>query len=414
MRPGQALVLLGCVLACPRLVRAQDGSGGYDIDAALRSSLVVAHEPDDPVLFPERDDAVSLWRFRLMGDAKPTASLSVDAAYEQRVSLASGTAALAGFGVLPALAPAPYRIRQLDWSLVSLDGYQWRHEIDRLSAEYDLSSVKLTVGRQAIGWGRGVMFSAVDLFAPFSPFEIDREWRRGIDAARVEVTFGPKLSADVAAAIGESIDRSAFVARIRGYRGAADFELVGGWRARDVMAGITSSATVGDAELHAELAVFRAPDPLPSGGQFDAHIAIKGLFGGSYRVAVGNGLLLLAEYHYSGFGAANAAEIVPLLANPAFVDRLARGDMQILGRHAFAFVASYEVSPELQLALRWLQSPVDGSGVATPTATATLSDRLAVLGAIFVPYGSAPAGTILRSEYGATALTGFVQLQASY
>lgn len=414
MRAGRALALLGWLLVQARTAQAQEASETYEVKAALRSSLVVAREPDDPALFPQRDDAVSLWRLRLMADVKPTDDLSVDAAYEQRVNLSSGSTALGGFGVLPALTAAPYRIRQLDWSFVSTDSYQWRHEVDRLAAEYKVSSLSVTVGRQAIGWGRGVMFSAVDLFAPFSPLEIDREWRRGIDAARAEVTFNPQLSADAVAALGDSIDSSAFVGRVRGYRGAADFELVGGWRARDLMAGATTSAAVGDAEIHGELAVFRAPAALPAGGQFDAHVAIKGLLGGSYRIAAGNGVLLVAEYHYSGFGAAEASAIVPLLANPSFAARFTRGDTQLLGRHAIALVATYEVSPELVLALRWLQSPIDGSGVATPTATATLSDRLAVLGAIFVPYGSAPTGATLHSEYGATALTGFVQLQASY
>jgi hypothetical protein len=228
------------------------------------------------------------------------------------------------------------------------------------------------------------------------------------------VTFGPKLSADVVAAVGESIDSSAFVGRVRGYYGPADFELVGGWRARDVMAGVTSSSAVGDAELHGELAVFRAPEPLPAGGQFDPHVAIKAVVGGSYHLDVGNGVLLVAEYHYSGFGTAGAGDVIPLLANPAFVTRFARGDTQILGRHAISLVASYEVSPELQLGLRWVQSPVDGSGVATPTATATLSDRLAILAAIYIPYGGAPTGMTLGSEYGATPRAGFVQLQASY
>ena len=410
----RALVLLGCAIATPRAAFAGDGSDDYDVKAALRSTLVVAKTPDDPALFPERDVGMSLWRVRLMGDARPTDSLSLDGAYEQRVSVSSGPSALVGFGVLPSLAPVQYRITPLDWSIVSSDTYTWRHEIDRLSAAYKTSHVNVTVGRQAVGWGRGVMFSAVDLFAPFSPFEIDREWRRGIDAARAEVTFGPELSADAVAAFGESIDNSAFLGRVRGSHGPADFELVGGWRARDLVAGATSSATIGDGELHGEAAVFRAPDPLPAGGQIGAHIAIKALFGGSYRVAVGSGLLLLGEYHYSGFGAADASEIIPLLANPAFVTRFARGDMQILGRHAFALVATYEVSQELQLSLRWLQSPVDGSGVATPTASATLSDRLAAIVAIYVPYGAKPMGMTLESEYGATALTGFVQLQASY
>lgn len=414
MRRRRALVLLGCAVVAPRLAAAEDEPDIYDIKAALRSSFVVAREPDEPALFPERDAAISLGRFRLMGELRPTASLALDAAYEQRVSLSSAATALVGFGVMPSLASAPYRITQLDWSLASTDSYTWRHEIDRLSAEYKASSVNVTVGRQAIGWGRGVMFSAVDLFAPFSPLELDREWRRGIDAARAEVTFGPKLSADAVAAVGDSVDTSAFVGRVRGYYGPADFELVGGRRARDVMAGVTSSAAVGDAELHGELAVFRAPEPLPAGGQFDPRVAIKALLGGSYQVDVGNGLLVVVEYHYSGFGAARASEMIALLANPAFATRFARGDTQILGRHAIALVATYDVSPELQLGVRWLQSPVDGSGVATPTATATLSDRLAVIGAIYVPYGGGPTGMTLSSEHGATPLAGFVQIQASY
>ena len=94
--------------------------------------------------------------------------------------------------------------------------------------------------------------------------------------------------------------------------------------------------------------------------------------------------------------------------------RFTRGDTQILGRHAIALLASYEVSPELELGLRWIQSPIDGSGVITPTATAPLSDRMSVIAAMYVPYGAAPSGAMLRTEYGATALTGFVQLQASY
>jgi hypothetical protein len=52
-----------------------------------------------------------------------------------------------------------------------------RHEIDRANAQVHLRRADLTIGRQAIGWGRGVMFTSVDLFAPFSPLEVDREWR---------------------------------------------------------------------------------------------------------------------------------------------------------------------------------------------------------------------------------------------
>lgn len=414
-RPCLARPIVGCALALAassRLASADDDM--LDVRAALRSTLVVARAPDELELFPQRDNASSLWRFRLMADARVTDTVSGDAAYEQRLVVSSGDPEFAGLGALPADAPAPYRLTQLDGQLAAGASFVWRQELDRLAVAYKGARVNATVGRQAVGWGRGTVFSAVDLFAPFSPLELDREWRRGIDAVRTELAITPQLSADAVAAFGEDVDSSTFAARVRGYRGAFDFELIGGWRARDLVAGVTSSAPIGDAELHGEVAVFRAPEPLPAGGLLGDRTAIKALAGGSYRLGIANGILLLAEYHYTGFGAAHAQDVIALLRDPRFAARFMRGDTQMLGRHALALVASYEASPELDLSLRWLQSPVDGSGVVIPTATARLSDRMSVIGALYVPYGAGPTGPMLESEYGATSLTGFVQLQASY
>ncbi len=99
------------------------------------------------------------------------------------------------------------------------------------------------------------------------------------------------------------------------------------------------------------------------------------------------------------------------VAQPAFAARLARGDTQIIGRWAGCLLSSYEASPELSLSLLWLQSP-DGSGVVFPSATATLGDRLSVVLSAYLPWGAAPVGLELRSDYGATALGGLVQLRA--
>jgi len=187
---------------------------------------------------------------------------------------------------------------------------------------------------------------------------------------------------------------------------------VGGVRARDVFGGVTSSAAVGDAELHGELALFRTP-AVPGSPHFsEERSIIKAVAGGSYRVAVGSGLLVYAEYHYSGFGATSPAGILPLLADPAFQERYLRGDTQILTRHATAVLASYEVSPELSWAAQWLLSPIDGSGVVMPSATLTFNDRLSLLLSGYLPYGRPPVGPVFGSEFGATPLGFFVQLRA--
>jgi hypothetical protein len=384
----------------------------FRLRTSFKGTLLLSHAPDAPLLFPERDTATSFWRIRFEPEARLGARFTLGAAYEQRIRVFSVASGAAGLGLLPPDTPAPYRIRPLDWNISSSSGSSWRHEIDRAYIAAHLENVELTLGRQAVGWGRGVLFGAVDLFSPFTPLEADREWRRGVDALRADFELTTRSSFDVVGAFGESLDESAFAARFRGYRGELDLELVGGYRARDVFVGITSSAAVSGAEIHGELALFRAPEALPAGGLgSDDRVALKVVFGGSYRIPVANGILFFAEYHYSGFGAPRASEILPLLSDPAFRERYLRGDTQILERHALAALATYETSPELTLNGQWIQSPVDGSGVVVPSATWTLSDRLSLLGSLYLPYGAAPEGLILKSTYGAAAISGLLQIR---
>jgi hypothetical protein len=137
----------------------------------------------------------------------------------------------------------------------------------------------------------------------------------------------------------------------------------------------------------------------------------KAVLGGSYRFDVGTGLLVYAEYHYSGFGASTAAGIWLELQSPAFQERYLRGDTQILARHATALLASYEVSPEVTMGAQWLQNPIDGSGVIVPSTTLTFSDRWSLLLNGYLPYGPKPSGTTFGSEFGALPLAAFMQLR---
>jgi hypothetical protein len=330
-----------------------------------------------------------------------------------RLRVASDPGSLAGFGVLPAVAPAPYRIWQLDWSLSASDQYVWRHEIDRAWASWHGGGADVTIGRQAIGWGRGVVFSAIDLFAPFAPLEADREWRRGVDAVHAEVRLADHWSTDGAVAFGPTLDESIAGGRLRGFVGKVDAEAVAGWRARDVFWGGTSSAAVGKAELHGEIAVFHTPEDLPAHAAGDRTV-VKAVAGASYQWRLGHGLFTSAEYHYSGFGAAHASEFAALVTDPRFVTRLLRGDVQIMGRHAAAMLASYEMSPTLALSLQVLASPVDGSGVVAPTAVINVNDHLSIRATGYTGWGAGPSAGLPASEYGATPRALFLQAKIDF
>lgn len=391
---------------------AAEGGGTFALRYSLKSSLLLSRLPDDVVLFPDRDSATGLWRFRIEPAVRWGEQATFDVAFEQRLRVFSSAPSLAGAAVLPSSAPAPFRLRQLDWRFASSSNAEWRGEMDRAAVHLHYSRADLTFGRQAIGWGRGVLFGAVDLFAPFTPLEADREWRRGVDAVRADIKLGDRVSLDTVGAFADALDRSAFAGRLRGYVGKADIEILAGSRARDRFVGVTSSAAVGDVELHGELALFRTP-ATPGSIEFAGPRSIaKAVAGGSYRVPVGNGVLLFVEYHYSGFGAPSADLILAQLRDPAFQERYLRGDTQILERHAGAVLASYELSPEFTVSTQWLQSPVDGSGVVVPSTTWTLGDRWSIVLSGYVPYGSEPIGTTLRSEYGASGRAAFAQIRA--
>ena len=66
-----------------------------------------------------------------------------------------------GGGVLPPTVSPPFRLAAADWAIVDDTGYVHRHAFDRFFVAMHLEFMELTVGRQAIGLGRGVMFFAL-------------------------------------------------------------------------------------------------------------------------------------------------------------------------------------------------------------------------------------------------------------
>lgn len=391
----------------------EDRRQSVALDVAGKFTSLLSRGPDDPILFPERNSETSLLRLRLDLNVKHNDWMNSEIAYEQRarwVSEAAGFGATGRF--LPAEAEAPFRLTQLDWQLCEEPGdFVARHEVDRALVALHPEWGEVTIGRQAIGLGRGVLFGAVDVFNPFSPLEVDREWRRGVDAVRAEYRVSQTSSVEVIGAFAETWEKSALLGRFRGYVGNVDASLITGKRGQDFMLGVTTSAAVGDAEIHGELAIFDTPEPQPDSGWFgDDHLVGKAVAGGSYTFDIGKGLTLLGEYHYCGFGVKDASDATARLMDPTFRERFLRGDMQVLGRHAMATQLSYPLTDALDGSFLVLQSPVDGSGVVSPSIRWDLAEDMSLIASAFIPWGDEPAAGQLDSEYGATPVSFVVQL----
>jgi len=343
--------------------------------------------------------------------AQPAQQWHVRVAYEQRArSVSEGAGIGGGAGILPPETGAPYRLRPIDRALVDVGStFSLRHELDRALVVRRLGSGEVQIGRQAIGWGRGVLFGAVDIFAPFNPLENDREWRRGIDAVRASLPLTDLFSLDAVAALGESVDASAFVGRVQGYVGEVDGEVLVGRRRRDLFAGVAASLPVKGAEVHGEWALFATPEPV-----LERDKVFEVLLGGSYAWDICGGLLLLGEYHYSGWGTEDIEDLTAHLADATYRERIFRGDAQIAGRHAGGLQLSRGFGSALPLSAGWIFAPTEGSGVLTALATWVFSDAVTLAASGYWPYGDEPTGAVLRSEYGGVARSGLLQISFYY
>ncbi len=311
---------------------------------------------------------------------------------------------------------APYRVCQGEKLLVGVGStFSHRHELDRAVVTLRPRKTELRIGRQALGFGRGVFFSAVDVFVPFTPLESDREWRRGVDAVRCSAPVTERMSVDAVAALGESRDDSAYLVRAHGNLGDADLELIIGRRCEDNLLCGSFSALVYDAEAHCELAFFNTPEKQPGGGTFGKQdLVTKLLVGGSYSWDWRQGLMLAGEYHFSGFGLTDIGESSMESLPPEFVIRYVRGDTQILGRHACAARLTYGISTFAPVSVTCLLSPTDASGVVTTAVSVAFSDNLTLAGSLYVPFGDRPRDGRITSEYGGVASSGLAQISFYY
>jgi hypothetical protein len=418
-----ALLALALALACLAasgparardLYESEDGEYRLSLRSALKGTWLLSVPADDPMLV-EAVGGGAFFRLRFELDARLSRHFSAQVAYEHRALASSGTGL--GAGLLPQTSEPPFRLAPVEAVIVdAAPAFQHRHELDRALVALHLPFLELTVGRQALGLGRGLLFSAIDVFAPFAPNEVDREWRRGVDAVHAELRV-PELSvlsADVYAIFGRVDDAGlrsfSLLGRIRALVGELDAEVIAGSRDGEAMAGGSISANVGDAELHGELAVFGTDGAGIDGGFLGTRgVVAKGLVGGSYTIDVWRGVRVALEYHYSGFGIEDVRADPSILFDARFQSRLLRGDSQLLGRHALALVLSSELSDEVSGAVSWLQSPVDGSGIVSTSFTWTQSDNLTLVLNALVPWGTPPSGGVPRSEWGSAPITVLLQ-----
>lgn len=316
-----------------------------------------------------------------------------------RVSSSGGPfGSVAGFGV----SADPGRAVDLESVWRPDERTRVSHDLDRLAVTAYTSLGDVTVGRQAITWGSSLLFPVADLWARFSPYELDTEEKPGVDAVRVLAYPAPGVEVDaVVADRGARDDVSAGV-RATWTSGAAD--LWGGagrlWNEAMVLGGATWIFDT--TKLRAEAVV---PRDLDAGRWLDPRMTL----GFDW---VGSRWLLTAEYHFNGLGAPDPRSYAGRLASESF----ARGESYFLGRHYLGGSVSWtaDAQERVRVTATALTNLGDPSGALLPGVSWDLgaSARLTLGGLLTA--GDEPAFLLgglpdvrLRSEYGTYGSLGY-------
>lgn len=322
---------------------------------------------------------------------------SIDAAYEHTLWWRSTPTAGADGGLLSSTRAAGDWL-PLGWTVYDGSRADWQQRFDRLSVSYTRGSVTATVGRQAVSWATTLLLTPADPFVPFDPSDPFREYRTGIDAARVQWFAGAFTTLDVVVRPADVPGGRTITALLRGKTSVRGWELSAwGGAVHDAPGGAVGlTRTVAGSAVRAE-SEFRRD----TAGRAVARFAV----GVDRRFSVlDRDLYAVIEYQHDPFGAARPADLAAASMSPAF----GRRELQVLGRDESALQLTYQVHPLVSADPVVLWNLRDGSALLAPAASISLSDESSARLGLFLPAGRGTdrlAGP--RSEYGPVPVTGY-------
>jgi hypothetical protein len=282
-------------------------------------------------------------------------------------------------------------------------------ELDRLALRWDGPGFRLVAGRQAITWGVAYFWPVLDLFAPFAPQRIDRDYKAGVDAVRATIPLGDFSEVDVVAA-GQGDDlpddfSAAVLARL--HFGLSDFGLMAGSFHTDSVVGGFVTTDVRGTGLRAELALTDSGDARDA--EIDRERFVRATFGVDRQLT--GTLTLTGEVAWNGFGADDADDYAWIAGS----DRVRRGEVTSLGRRYAGASLAWQLHPLVNCSAAVLANLGDGSVLLQPTASWSVSDAVSALFGLYWGVGDDldPDGR-LGSEFGGVPLTVWASVQAFF
>jgi len=288
------------------------------------------------------------------------------------------------------------RLMDLTDTIVDKDSYFLVQRLDRLYLAWTPQWGSIKIGRQAITWGNGFVFNPFDLFNPFPPTEIDREYKVGDDMLNVQ--FSMPKNGDLQGLYvvrrnpdthSVASDQSSLAGKLHVAAGTTEFDLMAASNYEDDVMGIGSRGNLADAAWRLD-----ATWTLPEIG--DDYLSLVANMDYSW-VWFDKNFYGFIEYYFNGLGEDDYPDAVQ---DPAIVEQLARGDLYVLGRNYLSGHIQVELHPLFKIFFTAINNVADPSGILQPYATWDITQNLQMTAGVNVSYGAK------GSEFGGFTLPG--------
>lgn len=275
------------------------------------------------------------------------------------------------------------RLLNLRWQVAESGSARLLHGFDRLAVAYRTPGWRVTLGRQAVSWGAGLVFQPMDLLSPFAPTSVDQDYKPGDDLVLIERLFENGADLQVLAVGRRSGGRAAWsassiAAKFHGIAGKAEFELMGARHRDERVLGFGWRVPLRGALTRADL-VWTATR---GGGG-----AVSAVLNADYSLrAFGTTVYLFAEYHRNGFGVRSLPDVGQSLPEP-LRERLARGEVFLRMRDYLAMGVSFRWHFLVQQSVSMIANLGDGSRLLQAAVTYEASDAARLQAGFAKPFG---------------------------
>jgi hypothetical protein len=279
-----------------------------------------------------------------------------------------------------------HRVMDLTWEIEDGGGHRSLHRLDRLALKFRAGNWGGTLGRQAISWGSGLVFQPMDLFNPFAPTTVDRDYKAGGDLLLVERLFGDGSDLQLLA-VGRRDDNgdvteqvASFAGKWRGFVGQGEVELLAAKHFTDQIYGVSLRFPVGGALLRSDVV----------GTHLDAAgWRVSFIVNADYSLDVaGRSTYVFAEYFHNSFGVDELPDSILELPQ-SLRDRLDRGELFNVMRDYLALGTNYEWHPLWSQNLTLIGNLHDGSTLVQTQVTYEPGDHQRLQFGAVKPLGSA-------------------------